>query len=365
MPADLKAIISAIIYSIFSVITYLPLRKRYRNKKTKVSMVYLLIIPLMWAWFQKFVNGAKIINGGDRDNYLQDFNGRLTGYVGFDYYLQIAHLVTNDFYKVLYFTTFICCVLVAIAYLYSKDSNPNTMLILFCTPFVLNTFVNLKQCLAGVFATIMFSLLSRPSSIKRDTLCIICIIFACSFHPCGYLLIPLFFLSCSSNRVDIRMVFIVTIILAFFLQPVALFVAKNTSSLLPKLSYKLTEYFMENSTHENDGSNIAFIKATPYYIATALGFMKRKQCMETDEKYDMYLFILMVSSVSYACSIVSYWLIRLMALLYFPNSIAIYKIISAERNPKKRLMQYIVIVGGIAFFTIRSLMLNIINYGGY
>jgi len=144
-----------------------------------------------------------------------------------------------------------------------------------------------------------------------------------------------------------------------------LFIASHAASLLPNLSNKLNEYFMEESIRETDGSTIAFIKGTPFYIATILGLFRRGAYKKCDEKYDMYLLILCIGSVTYACSLISYWLIRLISILYFPVSIAIYKVISLERNPKNRLLENIIVVGGLAFFTIRSLALNILNYGGY
>lgn len=335
------------------------------NKQGKFPVMYITIVSLLCSILNRFLSHGRAITGGDRGNYLQDFNGRLTGFQGFDTYLRITHYFTDDFYLVLYAITFICCAIMLISYWYSDDCKSPIIFILFCTPFVLNTFVNLKQCFTCAFASIMFAALSKPKSIKRDLICVLSIAFACSFHASGYLLIPIFLIIRFYNNINFKIALLSIITIALFLQPVMLFIANHTASLLPNLSSKINEYFMEGSTHETDGSTIAFIKGVPYYIATILGLIRRDINKEKDKKYDMYLLILCIGSVTYACSLVSYWLIRLISILYFPVSIAIYKVISLEKRPKYRLLEYIIVVGGLAFFTIRSLALNILNYGGY
>lgn len=365
-------VISAIFfYSIIVALLYYPVRlraskiKSLESNKIKISTLHIFLVSIMFSWFNKYVSFGKTISGGDRLNYLQDFNGRLTGYIGFDTFIKLSHLITDNFYYVLYAITFICCTAVLFAFRASEDSTPGNLFILFCTPLVFNTFSGLKQVFACAFASIMFAALSKSKSTKRDFICITSIILACSFHTTGYLLIPIFIALRFSNHINFKIIIVAIIIIALFLQPVSLFIANHTASIFPNLSNKLNEYFMEGSTHDTDGSAIAFVKGLPYYIVTILGFINRKNNKENIEKYDMYLLILSIGSISYACSIVSYWLIRLISVLFFPISIAIYKIISSEKNPKNRLMEYIIVVGGIAFFTIRSLTLNILNYGGY
>lgn len=366
---SIKAIIAVVIYIIILFIIYFQMkaRKNVANLSSKVPITYIIIVSLCCTILNIYVSFGKSITGGDRGNYLQDFNGRQTGYLGFDAYLDLARFFTDDFYKVLYATTFICCVLMLISCFISLDSvsASSTAMVLFCTPFLLNTFINLKQCYACAFASLMFAILSYPQSIKRDLSCIACLLLACSFHTTGYLLIPIYLILRYSKKINFKVALALIIIVVAFLQPFSLFLSKQLSGILPTLSYKLNEYFMEESQHESDGSSIVFLKGIPYYIATIIGFCNRKNGKVNDEKYDVYLLILSIGTFSYMCSIVSYWLVRLIAILYFPISIAIYKVITAEKNPKGKLIEYIVIVGGILFFTLRSLALNIINYGGY
>lgn len=366
MSIVIKAFIAVSMYCLIIFISYCWIKKiECTNKQGKLPVMYITIVSLLCSFLNRYLSNGRAITGGDRVNYLQDFNGRLTGFWGFDTYLKITHYFTDDFLIVLYATTFICCAIMLISYWNSDERKPPTVFILFCTPFVLNTFVNLKQCFTSAFATIMFAALSKPKNIKRDLLCVLCIVFACLFHASGYLLIPIFLILRFYNNINFKITIISIIAIALFLQPVTLFIADHTSSILPSLSNKLYEYFMEDSSHETDGSVVAFIKGLPYYIATILGLNNRRAYKDKDSKYDMYLLILCIGSVTYACSLVSYWLIRLISILYFPVSIAIYKVISIEKRPKYRLLEYIIVVGGLAFFTIRSLALNILNYGGY
>jgi len=365
-------VVSAIlIYFTIILVVYYPVKVRMTkinnedSNKAKISIVTIILVSFLFSWFNKYVSFGKEIREGDRYNYLQDFNGRLTGYSGFDAFMQLAHQLTDNFYYVLYAITFICCVILLFAYKYSEDSTPGSLFILLCTPYVLNSFVALKQVFACTSASIMFAFISKPISIKRDIICVICVILACLFHASGYLLIPIFLILRFYNNINFEITIISIIAIAIFLQPVSIFIAGHTSSIFPNLSSKLNEYFMEGSSHDTDGSTVAFIKGLPYYIATILGLINRRAYRDKDGNYDMYLMILCIGSVTYACSLVSYWLIRLISILYFPVSIAIYKVISLEKKPKYRLLEYIIVVGGLAFFTIRSLALNILNYGGY
>lgn len=361
-----KAIGAIVIYCFIIFTSYYSIKHlECTNKRHKFPVLNIAFISVLCSFLNRFVSQGKAITGGDRGNYLQDFNGRLTGFLGFDTYLHITHYFTDDFFLVLYLTTFICCALMLISHWYSDDSKAQNILILFCTPFVLTIFVNLKQCFTCIFASIMFAAMSKPKNLKQDLICILCIILACLFHASGYLLIPIFLIIRFYKNINFKITIVSLIAIAFFLQPVLLFVADHTASIFPTLSIKLNEYFTEGSIHETDGSTIAFIKGAPYYIATILGLIHRRANKDVDEKYDMYLLILCIGSVSYACSLASYWLIRLISILYFPVSIAIYKVISLEKKPKYRLLEYIIVVGGLAFFTIRSLALNILNYGGY
>lgn len=364
-------VISAIfLYLIIVIIIYYPVKLRASKIKTSdsnntiISTFGILLASVLFSWFNKYVSFGKTISSGDRLNYLQDFNGRLTGYIGFDTFLKIAHCLTDNFYYVLYAVTFICCFTVLYAVKVSFDSTPGSLFILLCTPFILDTFSGLKQVFACAFAAIMFSEFSKPVSIKRDVVCIISIVFACLFHTSGYLLIPIYLVLRLSNYINYRIAIVSIIAIALFLQPVLLFVADHTASIFPTLSIKLNEYFSEGASQETDGSTIAFIKGLPYYIATVLGLLNRDK-NNKDSKYDMYLLLLCIGSVSYACSLASYWLIRLISILYFPISIAIYKVISSETNAKYRLYEYVIVVGSLLFFTLRSLSLNIYNYGGY
>ena len=155
------------------------------------------------------------------------------------------------------------------------------------------------------------------------------------------------------------------VLVAVFIQPVSLFIANKTSSFLPIISDKLFEYFTEGSAHNDEGTAVAFIKGTPYYIATLIGLKNRNKSHNTDKTYDKYLLVLCIGAVSFSCSIISYWLMRLISVLFFPMSISIFKILEKGRDAKGRLLAYIIVVGGIAFFTMRSIALNIMNYGGY
>lgn len=338
-----------------------------KQHNLKLSWVYVLVFSLAFAFYNRALTENSLHEGlsGDRLNYQQDFYGRDTGYVGYDFYDELIHRFTENFNLYMYITTFICCIGIFIAYNLHHKTNPKSLMILMCTPIVFFTFTGYKQCMSCIFVMIYFSIMSFKSSRKRNLFAIICIILASSFHSSAYLLIPIFLFQHKNRRYRFDIVLMAFTIAFIFLEPFCRWLAITTSPFVPQLSSKILEYFAEETIHEKEGSVIVFLKGFPYYFLTIIGFVKRAKISKKIKSYDTYLFLTLIATMSYAASGISYWLSRMTALFYLPVSILALMIFENEDNPKYALYEKCIFIGSLSFFTFRSVFLTIYNYGGY
>ena len=370
---EIHAISVVVIYLGLIFFVYYTSKSNYykslNDRKLKLSNTKIVIYSLMFTMFNCYITSLKTIDSSsaDRYNYLQDFNGRKTGYWGFDLYLETIHSFTNNFNVALYLTTFICCILMFVAYKKSSDSSPISLLLLLSTRFIFDTFVNLKQCFACVFASIMFAVVmdKEKKTVINNLIAVGCIILACLFHSSGYILIPLYVVFIKKRNIDFKFATIIVFILIILLKPMSLIVADAIHGYVPILSDKIYEYFLDDSVHEVERSGIVVIKGVRYYIPFILGLLKRKEIKDNNDRYDEYLLLLLLGCASYAATLVSYWMMRMIQILYFPICIAIYQTLSNEKKDKNRVMQYIIVEGSMLFFLLRSIYLNIVNFGGY
>lgn len=340
--------------------------KRKRNK-LKLSALSVFIFSLIFALYNKLLTENALHEGlgGDRSNYRQDFYGRDTGYIGYDFYDELIHSFTENFNLYMYITTFICCIGIFVAYNLHRKTNPKNLMILMCTYIVFFTFTGYKQCMSGIFVMLYFAAMSYKSGWKRNLFAIICILLACSFHSTAYLLIPIFLMQYKDRKYKFGIVAIVLVMVLIFLEPLCRWLAVSTSSFLPKLSGKLLEYFGEDSIHENDGTVIVFLKGFPYYFLTIIGFERRTVISKKVKDYDSYLFLMLIAAASYAASGISYWLTRMSNLFYLPMSVFASMIIENEDDPKLAFYEKYIFIGSLSFFTFRSVFLTFYNYGGY
>lgn len=370
---EIQAISAVLIYLGLILFVYYTSKSNYyknlNDGKAKLSNAKILIYSLMFTVFNCYITSFKAIDlsSADRFNYLQDFHGRKTGYWGFDLYLETIHKFTDNFNVVLYLTTFICCILMFWAYQKSSDSSHTSLLLLLSTRFIFDTFVNLKQCFACVFASIMFAVAmdKGKKTVTNHIIAVVCIVLACLFHSSGYVLIPLYLVFIKKRNIDFRLATIIVLFIILFLKPMSLIAADAIHGYAPVLSDKIYEYFSDDSVHDVERSGIVVIKGLRYYIPFILGLLKRKEIKNTNDRYDEYLLLLLLGCASYAATLVSYWMMRMIQILYFPICIAIYQTLDNEKKPKNRMMQYIIVEGSMIFFLLRSIYLNIVNFGGY
>ena len=346
---------------------YIIKRKTESHLNLKISIVSTFLFSLVYALFNKFLTEHALHDGlgGDRSNYRQDFFGRDTGYIGYDFYDELVHKFTEDFNLFMYFTTFICCVTIFIVYNLHRRTTPKNLLVLMLTPIVFFTFTGYKQCMSSNFVMLFFAVMSYENSRKRDVLAIVCIILACLFHSSAYMLIPIYFLIRKYRTYNLGIFIVALIGIFLFLEPICRQIAGSTSSVFPVLSNKLLDYFSEESTHRDDGTLVTIIKGFPYYYLSIIGITKRKKLSEKIKSYDTYLMLIIIAAFSYAAAGISYWLSRLTALFYLP--VSIFAVILFENEEDRRISFYdrFIFIGSLAFFTFRSVFLTFYNWGGY
>jgi hypothetical protein len=150
------------------------------NKDNNFKLVlyfWPIVIAFLYGLYNKYVIGIQPVISGDRLNYLQDFNGRLTGFVIFDTYLRIVRSLTNDFSVLLALTTFLCCWLIFIALKKSVYKCVDAAIFIVLSYFIFTTLTALKQAPVSALAAIMIVVLIEKPCLKSDILSIFIIFF--------------------------------------------------------------------------------------------------------------------------------------------------------------------------------------------
>ena len=367
--------LSNLLYMFIIAILILASRDWYRlsiergDVKKKMPIIAIVIVAFIFGLFNKLNTEwiGNSIYGGDRQNYLQDYYGRLTGYQGFDLFLRLAATYIGDFNLTLYFTTFLCCLTILIVLRYSEQATPSTLAFILASNFVFFTFTGLKQALAGIFVNIFFLLaLSRRRGFVVDVCCIAMMFLSVQFHITGYVLLPVFFmlrLNYDRGRKS-ALIFMVLLITLLFMEPILLGLARFLGSNATVLVDKINEYLTEDALQPAEG-RLAFLKGVPYYCLTYFAASSRHEMVSKIQNYDRYLIISGLASMFSASTIVSYWFPRFTYLFVFPCAILYGLLVMGIEDKRRRQLMTLTILMPLLFFTLRSNMLVFINYGGY
>ena len=362
-------LIYLLICMVFIVISNDSYQRSLRLEKSNKKLSYLIIIitSIAFALFNKYNTVTSVI-GSDRQNYLQDFNGRLTSSPAFDWYLSTFRSITGNNYELtLYITTFICCFVLFFVYKYCEYSTPYTLMFLLSTNFVFFSFTGLKQILTCTFANIFFLLiLSKKKNIIIEIITWITVLLACLFHVTGFILIPIYFvmkLNYRNSKKAMR-IMVILLLLIIFMRPLLLGLTKLLGTVLPQLSYKILEYFAEDTQQTTDGT-FAVFKGIPYYILTYYAFKRRNRYLNLIFKYDQLFILSFIASLFVFSTIISYWLSRFAIMFCFPLGILFGQMIENSNSRAEKNNLEILVLVPMLFFTLRANMLVYLNYGGY
>lgn len=368
-----RGLFSAFIYIFICIITiafsfnsYAKAIRVGKNER-KISMVLVIVVSIVFSFYNKF-NSVPQFYGDDRKNYMQDFYGRLTTYSGFDWYLKLMNKVTHgNFELMLYFTTFICCLILLIVYKYSNNSSPYALFFLFSSNFVFFTFVGLKQAIAGIFANLFFLfILAEAPNIITEIMCLATVILACYFHVTGYILVPIYILMKINYKNNKKAISIILLMLLaiLFMKQLLLGMADALELVLPNISYKITEYLGEDTIQVTEGT-LSVLKGFPYYFITYYALKNRKRYVEKIPDFNRLLVLSFVASILAVSTIVSYWFSRFTFMFLFPVSLLFSNMIQCAKSKVEKHNILILVLIPMLLFTLRSLLLVIVNYGGY
>lgn len=333
----------------------------------KLRPFSILLVALLFTLLNIYCTLNSVSMGSDRINYNMNFMGvRKSPSVGLELIFSLVRMFSNRIETVFYLTTFLCCCIVFWAYRNWWDADSKAIVFLLSTNFVFFSFTGLKQIYACAFAALFFSLCMKPRTLKRDIMSISLIIFACAFHSTGFILIPIFvsFLILDDNTKYTKIIIISMLLLLIFMKPIFMVVARWITKIFPYLATKIYEYFASETRQMDEGSTIAFIKGFPYYILLLWGGLNRKKLLSKFKNYDKYLILSALGTVFAISSVISYWLSRFVYIFYLPMGV-FYSILMRYESRNNRCIIGFLIIGSSLFFTLRSVALTFINFGGY
>ena len=337
------------------------------ERKHFVIYLWPILLAVLFCLYNKFITGVQSRLTGDRMNYYIDFiYGRSTGFVLFDNFLKFIKSFTTDFSILLALVTLICCFFMFFALCLSKYCSAEAVLFLASSYFVFVTLTALKQSPVCAIAAMVFVLTVERKGIFYDVLSILLIIVSCSLHSTGFMLIPLFLLLKLNykNKMRTTILMIVLVIAFIFFQPAVQFISTRFANVIPIFGERVSGYLANEITVDaGEKSGFVILKGIPYYILVVIGLIDRK-LHSGNPHYDKYLILSVIGAISAMLSIYSYWYIRISYLFYLPFYV-LFSMVLSKRKGKDRIILIVLIIGSLAFFTFRSVILNYVNYGGY
>lgn len=336
---------------------------------SNVSYFQIIFFSTLFTLLNYFCTNISIkkdVWEGDRGNYLYSFVYGRSNSMGLDILYDIAHVISLDFVTLLYFTTFICCILFFFSLKKSDHFSFYNLIFLFSTDLFFLTFAQLKQCYAVGFSCIFFAYMLKDKQNRNDLICILLAFLASSFHVTGYLLFPIYFALrfIESSKNKLNYIFIIMFIFLGTFEYLLKFLASFFSSFVPVLSVKISTYFLEENTLY-EGSWLSFIKGIPFYVVALFAFLRRKAFSKEIVCYDKYLFLSIVGALLYLMSIQSYWMFRFTALFYLPFSLLFSIIMQKERDSITRWFFFLIVIISLIVVRVRHILLVYIIHGGY
>ena len=359
-------IICITIYFALIILSLLIIPSKKNNSKI-LSNISILTITIMCCLLNYYCTITSIQMGSDRYNYYLSFLGIKGTSIGLQYVFNFTKIFTKNINAVFYFTTFITIYITLYAFNKIKQANKYTLLFLLLTDYVFFSFTGLKQIYTCAIACLIYSIYFNSTIKHKHLINCVLIFIACMFHTTGFILIPIYalFIICERKNINIyKYLFLITILIIGF-EKEMLFIAKIFGSILPSLSNKILDYFGESSLHIDDGNSfLSFIKGFPFYLTTLIGITKYKEIKTKEENYDKLLFLSIIGSVLYLCSVFSYWFHRFTILFYLPIG-TLFAVVLKHLKGKNKLLFCLAIYGSEAIILIRWLYLIYANYGGF
>ena len=335
--------------------------------KNKLSIMAVLVISMLFTFFNVYATRTSMATGGDRLNYIVNFNGmRASPSIMLTAIMQMIHYFNGTIESLYYFTTFVCVIITMLAYRWSKDATPQSFVLLCVTQYFLTTLTALKQCYASALAVLFFVLILEYRSRKTDILAIICIAIAILFHTTGVVLIPLVIIvKVPTKRLNLVIYAIALILIAFFFEPFMKFTGRLVMPLSSGLGNKILAYFSEGSELGSDGIAMSFIKGLPYYFITFYGIIKRETLKDRIANYDNYLLVVGTGAFLYFVSLYNVWLGRFVYLFGFV-SFVFFGLLMKELNLRgNRIIYKSFVFSCLTVVTYRFLYLIYTLWGGF
>lgn len=338
------------------------------EKQKKIKVWIIIFIAMLFTLYNYYctLNSSPIENrhSSDRYNYYYEFLGYRKTSEGLTFIFQLVKIFTSNFEWVLYFTSFICCVITFFVYRITKEKSTWALLFLFFTDIIFTMFINLKQCYANAFIALMIALSMGERKIYKDIICICCVSIALRFHSAAIVGVPIFlFLRFNKwQKNNFALITILVVALFLFIEPLLLSLSSLIRPIYPYGADKILEYFASDTIHKEEGSIFSFVKGVPFYFIAIMGCIKRKDLKIVYCNYDNYLFVSILGALFYMSSISSYWLYRGTALLYLPISILYGMLCENMQGRKKVIFLIVTLVPHIIVFC-RWIILMCVNYG--
>ena len=371
-------LVNIAVYTILILLSYFKAKYGYatnrntlmkKRKRPLITIVSAIALTILFTLYNVLVTmqGIKTDNiTGDRLIYSMNFAGLAeAGSLGLVLLIKFIRLFTDNSEWLFYGTTFICVMITFISFRKVEDTTSNAVLFLVLTQWVFCTIVNLKQCYSVAFSTIFFVFALKRNSIKNVLGCLVSILMAILFHPTGYILLIVYpcMLFAKSNR-SVNTILVLCIFIFIFFIPIAQISIKLTRVIAPSLSDKLYQYFGSGDISFADNA-ISFVKGLPFYYITVIGFLRRKKLSVIVKNYNKYLVLSIFASLVYLLSIYNEWLFRLIYLFYFPIAIFWGQLFKYNINKLSKVIDCVIVLGGLAVVLYRYIMLMYINYGGF
>lgn len=327
-------IITLSLYTICWMLSYVIISTRYnslkydivKNKRytcsavetpAKMTFFMIVIISTLFTFHNYYVTTTLGFMSGDRVNYLQNFDyGRESPSLGLTAIIIVIQSFGGDFNTLLYFTTFVSLFITLLAYRYSKEATPLSLLLLMLSQYVQMTYDALKQSYASAFATLMIVILLKERNIRRDIICVVLMTMAIVFHTTGYVLVPIYLFVRLLKKFNPRKILILLLLVSIVFVPLLRLFSGLFSSIVPMMSDKIIEYFGEEYT-SNNSSIISIFKGVPFYIISYYGIHYRDVLVSKIENYDGYCFISIICSFMFLMNIYDPWMSRFTYLFQF------------------------------------------------
>lgn len=191
-------IVSTALY-FFIVVVCFVLTKTHNTGVNESKKIYsnlssplIIVFSALFTLFNMFCTSNELEWRGDRLQYFRDYNGRKLD-SNLSFIIDFIKTNFDSFELVLYSTTFICCILIFMAYRNSKCADALFLLTFMCTDTILYSYTRLKQAYAIAIATLLISVwLNNKLTFKINVVSLLLLYILCGFHASGYIMIPLY-----------------------------------------------------------------------------------------------------------------------------------------------------------------------------